>query len=71
MQWQMACEPGRVWCDFVSYDPRLPGSMQLSTPIRIDRDDALIAEMEKEVRAFNAEINVIVNELKNRYAAAA
>jgi putative phage-type endonuclease len=71
MQWQMACEPGRVWCDFVSYDPRLPGSMQLSTPIRVDRNDALIAEMEKEVRAFNAEINVIINELKDRYDEAA
>ena len=23
MQWQMACT-GRAWCDFVSYDPRLP-----------------------------------------------
>src|SRR6478752_2514409 len=28
MQWQMACT-GRAWCDFVSYDPRLPEAMRL------------------------------------------
>src|SRR5690606_4585474 len=27
MQWQMACT-GRAWCDFVSFDPRMPESMQ-------------------------------------------
>lgn len=70
MQWQMACT-GKQWALFTSYDPRLPGSMQLSTPIRVDRDDALIAEMEREVKAFNAEINVIVNELRERYEEAA
>src|SRR5678816_1950032 len=26
MQWQMACT-GRAWCDYVSYDPRLPLSL--------------------------------------------
>jgi len=28
MYWQMACT-GRQWCDFVSYDPRLPEDLQL------------------------------------------
>ena len=28
MQWQMACT-GRQWCDFVSYDPRLPEDYQI------------------------------------------
>jgi putative phage-type endonuclease len=28
MTWQMACT-GRTWCDYVSFDPRMPPSMQL------------------------------------------
>ena len=28
VQWQMACT-GRHWCDFVSYDPRLPERLQM------------------------------------------
>ena len=28
MLWQMACT-GRQWCDFVSYDPRMPEDMQI------------------------------------------
>ena len=28
MQWQMACT-GRKWCDFVSFDPRMPENLQL------------------------------------------
>lgn len=55
MQWQMACA-GRHWCDFVSYDPRLPLSMQLFIK-RQARDDVLIADMEAEVRAFLAELD--------------
>lgn len=68
-QWQMACT-GRQWVKLTSYDPRLPVTMQLHI-VHIERDDALIAEMETEVRKFNAEINVIVNELRSRYEEAA
>ena len=28
MMWQMACT-GRQWCDFVSFDPRMPKELQL------------------------------------------
>ena len=38
MQWQMAC-CGRAWCDFVSFDPRLPAEMQMFVQ-RVARDDA-------------------------------
>jgi putative phage-type endonuclease len=38
MLWQMACTD-RAWCDFVSYDPRLPESMRLFVQ-RVERDDA-------------------------------
>ncbi len=65
MQWQMACT-GRAWCDFASYDPRLPETMRLFVK-RIDRDDALIAELEAEVAAFLAEVDETVAKLRTAY----
>jgi len=47
---------GRKWIDFVSYDPRMPEGMQLYIE-RVKRDDAYIAELEKEVAAFLAEVD--------------
>jgi putative phage-type endonuclease len=65
MQWQMAC-CGRAWCDWVSYDPRLPGSMRLFVQ-RVQRDDAMIAELEKLIPAFLAEIEQKVRALKEQF----
>jgi predicted phage-related endonuclease len=64
MHWQMACT-GRAWCDFVSYDPRLPAELRLFTR-RIDRDDALIADMEREIEAFLAEVDATVAKLQSK-----
>lgn len=50
MQWQMACA-GRKWCDFVSFDPRMPESMRLFI-CRVDMDDKIISELEEAVRGF-------------------
>lgn len=50
MQWQMACA-GRKWCDWVSFDPRMPEAMNLYVH-RVQRDDAMIAQLEKDVRDF-------------------
>ena len=55
MQWQMACT-GRQWCDFVSYDPRMPPHLQMWVK-RVKRDDKLIAEVEAEVVAFLTEVD--------------
>ena len=66
MMWQMACT-GRVWCDFVSFDPRLPEEMRLFV-VRLHRDDAMIAELEKEVSAFLAEVDETVAQLRAQYA---
>lgn len=63
MQWQMACT-GRKWCDFISFDPRFPDHLQLSV-IRVERDDKMIAELEKEVTAFLAEVSETVEKLNN------
>jgi putative phage-type endonuclease len=65
MQWQMACCE-REWCDFVSYDPRLPERMALYVR-RIDRDDALIKSLEAEVSAFLDGVSEAVARLRERY----
>lgn len=62
MQWQMACT-NRPWCDFVSYDPRLPENLRLLV-IRVDRDDDRIKELEQEVKEFLQELDDKVNKLK-------
>ncbi|WP_312418302.1 lambda-exonuclease family protein [Shinella sp.] len=65
MQWQMACT-GRAWCDFVSYDPRLPEPMRFFCK-RVMRDDGLIAELEREVVAFLNEVRGTVSQLQRIY----
>ena len=65
MQWQMACDD-RCYCDFVSYDPRLPEHMRLFIQ-RIQRDSALIEELEKEVEAFLRELDAKIAALSERY----
>lgn len=65
MQWQMACT-GRQWCDFVSYDPRLPESMRLFVE-RVKRDDEQIAAVEKEVIDFLNELRLTVHRLRSKY----
>jgi putative phage-type endonuclease len=62
MQWQMACA-GKPWCDFVSYDPRLPERLQLLV-IRVPRDDDYIAMLETEVKKFLAELDDNLNKLE-------
>ena len=61
MQWQLACTE-RAWCDFVSYDPRMPEGLQLFTT-RIARDEKYIAELEDEVNKFLYEVSSLVLEL--------
>ena len=65
MQWQMACL-GRDWCDFASFDPRMPPSMRLFVT-RIERDVSLILDLESEVTAFLAELDAKVAKLRETY----
>lgn len=65
IQWQIACT-GRQWCDFASYDPRLPESMRLFVR-RVDRDDAEIASLEAAVAEFLSEVDQTVINLRNLY----
>ena len=64
MQTQMACT-GRLWTDFVSYDPRLPPELQLFV-VRLDRDEAYIQQIEEEVKQFLDEVEQIYSQLKAR-----
>lgn len=65
MQWQMACT-GRAWCDFVSFDPRLPESMRLFVK-RVPRCEATIATLEAEVVAFLDDVRQTVDRLRAEY----
>ncbi len=62
MLWQMSCT-GRQWCDFLSYDPRLPEPLQCFL-VRFMRDDKRIAEMEDAVIQFNREIDEVIAKLR-------
>ena len=62
MQWQMACT-GRPWCDFVSFDPRLPERLQLLV-VRVPRDDNYIKMLEQEVIVFLQELDDKLNKLE-------
>jgi putative phage-type endonuclease len=65
MQWQMACT-GRDWCDFASFDPRLPDEMHLFVK-RVHRDPETIAQMEAAVRTFLAELDQKVAALRSKF----
>jgi hypothetical protein len=65
MQWQMACT-GRAWCDFVSYDPRMPEDMRLHVT-RVRRDDEMIRQLDSDVGAFLRELDETVAKLISRY----
>jgi len=62
MQWQMACA-GKPWCDFVSFDPRLPERLQLLV-VRVPRDDDYIKMLEQEVTIFLQELDDKLNKLE-------
>lgn len=65
MLWQMACT-GRQWCDFVSFDPRMPEEMRLLVK-RLYRDDVRIKQLEAEVISFLDEIDAALAELNSKY----
>jgi putative phage-type endonuclease len=64
MLWNMACT-GRKWCDFVSYDPRLPDDLQLFVH-RFDRDDKRIEEIETAVTQFLSEVDEMIDNIRKK-----
>ena len=69
MLWQMACT-GRSWCDFASFDPRLPGDMQLFIA-RVAPEPGEIDALESAAREFLAELDDKIAALRSRYQEAA
>jgi len=61
MQFQMACTD-REWCDFVSFDNRLPEELQLFVK-RVPRDNMYIRLMEDEIVKFLNELDIKIAQL--------
>ena len=62
VQWQMACT-GRQYCDFMSYDPRLPEQYRMYLE-RVDRDDMFIVTLEEIVTNFLKEVDEEIQKLE-------
>lgn len=62
MQGQMLCT-SRDWCDFVSFDPRLPENAQLFIK-RVNRDEKFISDLIYELNLFAQEVERQVNFIK-------
>ncbi len=69
MLWQMECT-GREWCDFVSFDPRMPEDMRLFI-VRFDRDQQRIDDMKDEVINFICEVEEEIQRLYKLFRKAA
>lgn len=65
IQFQMACT-GRKWCDFVSYDPRMPENLRLFVK-RVHRNEKRVNELETEVAGFLMELAVKISQLTSLY----
>jgi putative phage-type endonuclease len=62
MLWQMECT-GRKWCEFVSYDPRMPDDMQLFV-VRYMLDEDKMKELRSGVLKFLDEVDEVMEKLQ-------
>lgn len=53
---------GRKWCDFMSYSPDFPDSLQRFI-VRVDRNEPRIQEIETETRKFLSEVETELDKL--------
>lgn len=63
--WQMQCQmycTERLWCDFVSFDDRLPEELQIFIA-RVERDEDAIETMRDEILEFLGELEKLTLEL--------
>lgn len=65
MQWQLEVT-GREWCDFISFDPRLPEAYKLFVK-RVPRDEERIKAIKIGVSKFLAEIESSISSLRLKY----
>ena len=64
MQAQMSVT-GAKWCDFVSFDPRMPERSQLLV-VNVHRDSEFILYMEAEIKQFLNEVEAEVKLMENK-----
>lgn len=67
-QWQMLAQMActeRKWCDFVSFDDRMPEPLQMHR-VRFEWDEKRILEMETEVEKFLKELDALEAEMLER-----
>jgi len=63
MQWQMEC-CGRLWCHYMSYDPRMKDPSLIFYVQSIARDDMFLAEARQAVLRADAELLEMEKRLK-------
>ena len=54
---------GREWCDFISWDPRVPGEYQLFVQ-RIERDEPFIEMLKREIEVFDREVEATIRQIE-------
>lgn len=67
-RWQILTQmfvTGRKWVDAVSYDPRFPDGGKLAV-VRVERDEAAIADLRLALITANEEIEQLVRQLRER-----
>ena len=65
MQVQMMC-CGRDWCDFVSFDPRMPGDMNFWMQ-RVFADPAMQEDISAEVIKFLGDLEMKLQQLREKF----
>lgn len=68
MQWEMLCAD-RLWCDFISYDPRLPERMRLFVH-RVHCDYKMSMSLTKEVMKFLDDLDARMRWLRANFGEA-
>jgi predicted phage-related endonuclease len=63
MKAEMLCAE-RQWCDFVSFDPRMPKHLRLFVR-RLERDEPMLRQLEEEVEKFLNELEVLMEKISN------
>jgi putative phage-type endonuclease len=62
MAWQLICTQ-RKWCDFVSFDPRMPDELQLMI-VRYEPSADELRELESKARDFLQTVDDLMNKLE-------
>jgi putative phage-type endonuclease len=63
VQWQIQCTESDYGY-FCSYHPDFPPDLRIKI-VKVEKDDELIAEIEKAVREFDIEVEGLINDIKN------